>query len=273
MGDWWMSIPIDPLKAIQDAWFKRLIDFRSWYMPETSQTAEWKSRQVGNAIKSCPSRLMDDSESMLVEYRKSQNAPVAGGATAFMPIMLTATAMVDQPPNTSQLLSVPYFTEVLINDELVKIRLIPKTVRAQIAFYATNAHDARSVCDQVCAYFSDELKRRFEVAFAVGGTTKVPMNFTVFDNELFPSPVPSEAINLSIFTVDVQLIGYVPQVLGLGNPFETTTGNGYNPDGSAVDQPPVNDLVVIQADQFDTEHLRVLADRETGDITVEKIVD
>ncbi len=48
-------------------------------MPETVQTEEWKARQISTAIKSCPSRLMDDSESMLSEYRKSQNADVSGG--------------------------------------------------------------------------------------------------------------------------------------------------------------------------------------------------
>jgi len=67
---------------------------------------------------------MDDSEAMLAEYRKSQNADVSSGATAFMQVMLTATALVDQPPDVSQLLPVPYFVPVMINDQLLKIRLI-----------------------------------------------------------------------------------------------------------------------------------------------------
>ncbi|MFI8036233.1 hypothetical protein ACFMJX_02960, partial [Acinetobacter baumannii] len=59
--------------------------------------------------------------------------------------------------------------------------------------------------------------------------------FTVFENELFPSPVPSEAINLSISTVDIQLVGYTPNVIGFGGPFDQNTGNGYEPDGSATE--------------------------------------
>lgn len=163
-----MSFPKDSLKCIQDAWYKLLVDFRAWYMPETIQTEEWKKRDIQTAIKSCPSRMMDDSEVMLAEYRKSQNADVVTGATAFMPIMLTATAMLDQPPDTMQLLPMPYFVPVVIGDKQVKIRLIAKTVRAQLAFYATNAHDARSVCDQFCTYVQDEGKRRFQVPFDMG---------------------------------------------------------------------------------------------------------
>jgi hypothetical protein len=100
---------------------------------------------------------MNDSESMLAEYRKSQNADVSGGATAFMPIMLmlTATALIDQPPDVSQLSPVPYFVPAVIDEKYVKIRLVAKTVRAQLAFYATNSHDARSVCDQFCTYMQD----------------------------------------------------------------------------------------------------------------------
>ncbi|MFW1950563.1 hypothetical protein [Acinetobacter beijerinckii] len=268
-----MSLPKDSLKCIQDAWYKLLVDFRSWYMPETIQTDEWKKRDIRTAIKSCPSRMMDDSEAMLAEYRKSQNADVDGGATAFMPIMLTATAMLDQPPDTMQLLPMPYFVPVVIGDKQVQIRLIAKTVRAQLAFYATNSHDARSVCDQFCTFVQNEDKRRFQVPFDMGMNHIQKSTFTILENQLFPSPVPSEAINLSIFTIDVQLVGYAPQIIGLGGPNDNTTGNGFNPDGSVVDK-PIQDLVVIQADQFTVDgHTRVLADRETGDITVERIDD
>ncbi|MFN1851764.1 hypothetical protein ABTJ00_18855, partial [Acinetobacter baumannii] len=67
-----MNYPNDSLKCIQNAWYKQLVNFRAWYMPETQLTADWKLRAIGNAIKACPSRMMDDSEAMLSEYRKSQ---------------------------------------------------------------------------------------------------------------------------------------------------------------------------------------------------------
>ena len=65
-------MPKDSLKCIQDAWYKMLVDFRAWYMPETVQTDEWKQRNISTAIKSCPSRLMDDSESMLADTVKAK---------------------------------------------------------------------------------------------------------------------------------------------------------------------------------------------------------
>ena len=187
--------------------------------------------------------------------------------------MLTATALIDQPPDVSQLLPVPYFVPVVIKDQLVKIRLIAKTVRTQISFYATNSHDARSVCYQFCTYMQDEDKRRVVVPFEMAGSHIEHSKFTVLENQLFPSPVPSEAINLSIFTIDVQLIGYLPQILGLGGQHDNNTDNGYNPDGSAVEK-PLQNLVVIQADKFAEDgHVRIKADRDTGAITVENIHD
>ena len=127
--------------------------------------------------------------------------------------------------------------------------------------------------DSIHAHMQDEDKRRVVVPFEMAGSHIEHSTFTVLENQLFPSPVPSEAINLSIFTIDVQLIGYLPQVLGLGGQHDNNTDNGYNPDGSAVEK-PLEDFVVIQADKFAEDgHVRVKADRGTGDITVENIHD
>lgn len=90
-----MNYPNDSLKCIQNAWYKQLVNFRAWYMPETQLTADWKLRAIGNAIKACPSRMMDDSEAMLSEYRKSQKHEEE--SKVILPVMLTATALTDQP--------------------------------------------------------------------------------------------------------------------------------------------------------------------------------
>ncbi len=267
-----MNYPNDSLKSIQNAWYKQLVNFRAWYMPETQLTADWKMRAIGNAIKACPSRMMDDSEAMLSEYRKSQTH--GDNSKVQLPIMLTATALTDQPPDVNQLLPVPDFVETVIDEKRVKVRLVPTTVRAQIAFFATNPNDLRSVIGQFCAYMSSSDNRRFNVPFQQWNDHVVNSTFTVFENELFPSPVPSEAVNLSISTVDIQLVGYTPNVIGFGGPFDQNTGNGYEPDGSATEQPAINDKVVVQADQYTPlDHQRVKGDRETGEITVERIDD
>ncbi|MCZ3221284.1 hypothetical protein NYZ55_14150, partial [Acinetobacter baumannii] len=158
-----MNYPNDSLKCIQNAWYKQLVNFRAWYMPETQLTADWKLRAIGNAIKACPSRMMDDSEAMLSEYRKSQKHEEE--SKVILPVMLTATALTDQPPDVNQLLPVPDFIETVIDEKRVKVRLVPTTVRAQIAFFATNPNDLRSVIGQFCAYMSSSDNRRFNVPF------------------------------------------------------------------------------------------------------------
>lgn len=265
-------MPHDPLKAIQNAWVLLLLDFRAWTMPETLQLAEWKRREVAKAIRSCRAQLMDDSEGMLGAYRKNKNDGSETGTSSFFPVMLTATAPVDMPPDTSQLLGVPYFVETIINEKLVKVRVIPQAIRAQVAFYATNPHDARSVCSQLCAYLSDDWKRKINVTFNLGGNVFDEFRFIVFENNLMPNPVPSEATNISIFTVDVTLVGYVPHVLGLGAYDEDTVGNGYDKNGMPKTG-EINDSVVIQADQYDELHTRITADPDTGVIEVERIKD
>ncbi|MCG2572029.1 hypothetical protein LVY74_00450 [Acinetobacter sp. ME22] len=271
------TMPHDPLKAIQNAWVHMLLDFRAWMMPETQQIAEWKMRETVKAIRSCRAQLMDDSEGMVAAYRKNMNDGSTVGTSSFFPVLLTATAVVDMPPDASQLMGVPYFVEGVLNDTLVKIRVVPQAVRAQVAFYATNPHDARSVCSQLCTYLSDDWRRRIDVAFKLGSDIAEKFKFIVFDNTLSPNPVPSEATNISIFTVDVTLVGYVPHVLGLGAHGQDYVDYGYDPVTGIPLLGEINDGVVIQADQYDgtqketyTSHLQVNADKDTGEITVTK---
>ncbi|MBF7682994.1 hypothetical protein I2F27_06595 [Acinetobacter sp. B5B] len=270
-----METPYNPIKAIQDAWVRILLDFRAWYFPETKQTQEWKFRAVNQAIRSCQARLIDDAEAMLVAFRKNINTPEQKqGETAAMPVLLTSIAAVDMPPDIGQLLGVPYSVDVMIDDQFAKMRVNPTTVRAQIAFFATNPHDARSIASQFCTYLNDDAKRKIEVSFQVGKQTAKPFKFIVFDNNLMPSVVPSDAVNLSVFTVDVHLSGFVPQVFGLGLNGEHCVNHGFDAQGipmCAVDDD--SDKVVIQADQFDVRHSQVKADRDTGNITVETIKD
>lgn len=70
---------------------------------------------------------------MLAAYRKNLNDGSAVGTSSFS-VLLTATAVVDMPPDASQLMGVPYFVESILNDALVKIRVVPQAVRAQVAF-------------------------------------------------------------------------------------------------------------------------------------------
>lgn len=267
-------LPSNSLKSIQDAWLHLLLRFKSWYFPESILTKDWKERPALKAIRSCKARLMDDSEGMLADFSKNKNDPnKTEGSSAYLPIMLTATAAVDMPPDLSQLIGVPYFVSGEKDGKEIRIRVIPSAVRCQIAFYSSNSNDTRSVCQQFCAFLNDDNMRRIDVEFEIGVGIKDTFRFTVFENNLLPSAVPVEASNLSIATVDVTLVGYIPQVIGLGAVGEDKISTGYDNQGrpNETAKDGMNGEVVVQADQYDEHHTRIIADKETGKVTIEKI--
>lgn len=267
-----MERPISSLECVQDAWTKVLADFRAWCKAETLHTRAWKHRPFKEAIAGCRASMVDDAEAMLASWRKNENTDVEDGGTAFIPVMLTATAVATQPPEISQIIGRPYWTDVLINtdgeDKIVQMRTIPKAIRAQVVYISTNPHDAQSISDQFCAYMTDDAKRKFPVFY--NGFAE-PFEMTVLDNSLFPDIVPTEAKNLSMVSIDVTMIGLVPQL------HDQDTDVGFNPETGDLNSDYVHDYkVVITADLQDqdtTQHHQVNADPDSGDITVTEIID
>lgn len=274
---------VNHIKTIQNAWFQKiLVDFRAWYFPKTEQGEHWKNRELHKAIRVCPSRMMDDAEEMLKEYRKNNNQQgiVATpdkqiGTSSYLPIMLTATATLDGLPQTSQILGVPYLNDVNIQGNIVRMRIEPIAMRCQVAFFATNPFDVRDVLNQFCTYMTDDAKRMFYVPFVVGHkdgeNIYEKFRFTVFENELYPSTAGGEALNMYVGTVDVTLCGCIPHVIGLGMRGEDKIDGGFDNKGMPLPT-PLDDLdkVVIQVDGYDVENWRIKADRETGERIVEK---
>ncbi len=269
------------IKQIQDAWIKLLFDFRAWFFPKTPQGEHWKFRPAHHALRACQSRLMDDAESMLAEYRKNdnqqpivENKDTQQGSSSYLPIMLTANAMLDSLPMASQINATPYFTDVAIQGQLARIRLEPIAIRFQIAFYATNPYGVRDVLNQFCTYFSDDTKRMIYVPFFVGEKDGKPImesfRFTAFENELFPAVMNGEQKNLAVGTVDVTLCGCIPHVVGLDLHGSDKIDGGIDGKGNPLNTPDLIDKVVIQADLHDREHWVIKTDRETVETTIEK---
>ena len=270
--------PKTKLKEVQDAWIKVLADFRAWFKPETEHSYAWKMRPFSQAIAGAKGSLVDDAESLLAEWRKNTNAEVETGKTAFIPVMLTAIAPIQAPPDVSQIVGIPYWIEAAVGDTKVQLRTIKTAIRAQVVYFSTNPHDAKSVSDQFCAYFDDDFKRRFEVDYLIGDTEKVKFKMTVQDNSLFPDNIQSEAKNLSIISVDVTMVGVMPHVLGLGGQWDNVTDNGFNPKTGAMggdnggQNTHIND-VVEQVDTYsDTpQHWRITGDWDTEQSSIDKI--
>lgn len=295
-----MALPKSSLMSIQDGWIQLLADFRAWLKPESELVYNWKIAPFAQSIRAAKSTLVDDVEALIGEYRQNKNADVVGTA-ARIPVLLTAVAQIEMPPDASMILGKPYFIPVVHpndpDERIVQMRVVPRATRAQLVFLSTNTHDISSIADQFCAYMTDDDKRRFKVHYDIGGGLVDAWDVTVMDNSLSPSQGYTDEKNLRIVTVDVTMVGFVPQFVGLGvgsvggtvNPWDKVTDNGYNGNDGAIDpngtgestdpnfvkggqDPHINDLIVTidiePLDQLGTQ-AQLNADPDTGDITVD----
>lgn len=194
---------------------KVLVDFKQWLMADTKTLQDWKKRP--KSIKACSSRLIDDFNAMLGQFRtKSEDN--------LIPVLLCAIAKVNMPPDVDKLRAVPYFRNAIMpNDKQkrhIKYRLIPSAYRVQIAFVSPDQDSVSSFLNQFCAYMQDDFKRRFDVEYQVASDVKTNFSMTVFDNSLFPDRASVEQDNLEVGLVDFTIGGYVPNIVGL-NLFDT----------------------------------------------------
>lgn len=219
-----MSKPWSVTEAFQNTWGQLLRDFHQWVIPDTDDLLNWCNRPARQAIGVCPSSSMDDPDAMLGWWRSNANG-TEGGNTAYLPVLLTAFESAVSVPMLSNLMGVPYAFEVrLPNDpenRVLKLRAVPVGIRAQVVFFAPNAHSATFAAAQFCAFMSDENKRRQILTINMGAGMVSDWTMTIFDNELSPSSTATQD-NLKGWTVDVTLSGLVPQLIRQRDP---TTGH------------------------------------------------
>lgn len=197
-----------------------LVDFKQWLMADTKTLQDWKKRN--KSIKACSSRLIDDFNAMLSQFRTKSDDNL-------IPVLLVAIAKVNMPPDVDKLRAIPYFRKAIIpNDEQkrrVKYRLIPSAYRVQIAFVSPDQDSVSSFLNQFCAYMQDDFKRRFDVEYRIASDLTTKHAMTVFDNSLFPDRSSVEQDNLEVGLVDFTIGGYIPHIVGL-NLFDTTDDKG-----------------------------------------------
>jgi len=266
-----MTMPLSVREAFQKSWGNVLKDFREWLLPDTADLTHWKTRPIKEAIAACPSRMVDDAEVMLSEWRKNQNSNDTG-MTSFLPVMLTAFDSVPSPPDVSSIRGIPDWMPVILPQDpqkrMVRMRTIPIAVRAQIAVFTDNPHSALMFTSQFCAYLTSETKRVMTLTVNVGDGITDDCELVVLDNSLYPSKVSTEAKNLTIFTVDVTLNGVITQVVGLGGAWDSVTDINGRPSTENMQK------VVIEADISDTEnnsYVRWVADSVTGETWLQRL--
>lgn len=276
MSDWDNSRK-SGLDSVKMAIGKMLIDFKNWCFADTKAFNHWKQLSPRDAIKVGPSRMIDDVDSLLSKYRQQQTDK---GYVAPLPVMLVSIATMVSPPEVSAIRGLPYWLEAKIPNDPeqrpIKIRTIPRQYRVQLAFVAAEGDTAQGVINQFCAYMQDDFKRRIKATYDLGAGIKDEWHLTVLENSLYPDSVPSGQNNMAINTVDFQVIGLLPQVVGLTEYDKTGTGGtGVDLSGRDVLEDGREWAAVIEADLRTEENpsdvLRASADPATGERRVDKV--
>lgn len=282
MSNPWRDNRKSPLESVKSAIGALLIDFKKWSMPDTKAFSHWKGLAVKDAIKVAPTRMIDDIDGMLAKYRQLDTDK---GFVAPLPIMIIALAPMVSPPDISSLKGVPFWLDTMVptdpKNRAIKLRTIAKQFRVQLAFVGAEGDTCQSVINQFCAYMQDDFKRRITARYTLGDGVQDDWHLTVLENSLFPDSVPTGQNNMFVATVDFQLVGLLPQVVGLAD------GDGYDEYGDGVDldgrEPSIDKdgqpqewSAIVEADLLNDEAspskaLRASADKETGERKIEVV--
>lgn len=278
----WRDNRKSSLESVKSAIGALLIDFKNWSMPDTKAFSHWKGLAVKDAIKVAPTRMIDDIEGMLSKYRQQETDK---GFVAPLPIMIIALAPMVSPPDISSLKGIPYWLDTMVptdpKNRAIKLRTIAKQFRVQVAFVAAEGDTCQGVINQFCAYMQDDFKRRITARYTLGDGVEDDWHLTVIDNSLFPDSVPTGQNNMSVATVDFQLAGLLPQVVGLANDEGYDEyGDGVDPGGREPsidkDGQPQEWSVIVEADVLNDEAnpslaLRASANKDTGERKIEVV--
>jgi hypothetical protein len=277
----WDDTRKSPLESVKQAIGKVLIDFHKWAMPDTKAFDYWKKLEVRNAIVVAPSRMIDDIDTMLSKYRQQETDK---GFVAPLPVMIIALDNMVSPPEISAIKGVPYWLNTMVpTDPLnrpIKLRTVARQYRVQLAFVCAEGDTSQSVINQFCTYMQDDFKRRFMATYDLGGGVTDDWELTVIENSLYPDKVPTGQSNMAVNTVDFQVAGLLPQVVGLRNEDGSEDyGEGVDLDGRDPVDTPEGDTqewsVIVEADLYSpadqTSVMRAKADKETGERTIERV--
>lgn len=268
-----------PLESVKQAIGKVLVDFHKWTMPDTKALDYWKRLDVNKAIVVAPSRMIDDIDSMLSKYRQQETDK---GYVAPLPVMIVALANMVSPPEISAIKGIPYWLNTMVPTDTknrpIKLRTVARQYRVQLAFVCAEGDTCQSVINQFCAYMQDDFKRRFMATYDLGAGVKDDWHLTVIENSLFPDSVPTGQANMAVNTVDFQVAGLLPQVVGMRNE-EGDYGEGVDLDGRDPIETDEGDIqewsAIVEADLYSpadqTSVMRAKADKATGERTIERV--
>ncbi|NWA11917.1 hypothetical protein [Pseudomonas gingeri] len=206
-----------------------MIEWFNGLYTDTAALREFKSRKVSQAIQWAPSRMLDEIEKMLAQYRKNENGPK--GSTTRLPVVILATD--DDFLGTGADWGGQHtgfdLVQILEGGSWYEYKQDMHDRRIQVAIIASDPDTAKSLAAQLSS-FMQQPHRRYMDAKYVFGQYEVPAAMTLETKRIDWMSVKHEQKNMKILAGDVALKCIVPILRGPG-PGEINDGSTNNPPG------------------------------------------
>lgn len=228
-----------------------------WYMvnwfnklyADTPALKDFRSRRVAQAIQWAPSRMLDQVESMLAQYRKNENGPP--GASTKLPVMLLATD--DDFLGTGADFGGHHTgferVQILTGGSWYDYRQDMHDRRIQVAIIASDIDTAKSLAAQLSAYMQEPHHRYMDAKY-VFGQYEIPAAMQLETKRIDWMKVETDQKNIKILAADIALKCIVP-ILRAPAEDEPNDGTTNVPPGFPV----VKKVHNVQGMGHDLDHL------------------
>lgn len=213
----------------QQAFSAYMIDWFKGLYADTAAVTEFKSRAVAEAIKWAPSRMIDEAEGMLAQYRKNENGPP--GKTSKLPIILLATDddFLGTGADSGGQHTGREVVQIEEGGSWYGYRQIMHDRRIQVVIIANEGQSAGSIAAQLAAYV-ERPSKRYMNAFYQFGQYNVPAPMTLAIKAIDWMSVKTDAKNIKILAGDLTFRCIIP-VFDAPAVDEANDGTTNNPPG------------------------------------------
>lgn len=202
------------LQPVKVAFGQYLARFYGTVTATTKPLESFVSRGVAKSIMWAPSRMIDAAEDMLALLMRSEGV-LSDGKTSppALPAMIVAMAKDYIPTGRDYVRQVADNVNVIIptdpKERMFGLRVANGDIRAQVAIFATDEPSARSLAAQFLLFLDATESRRFTATYHFAGQdTDWPVQIET--PEALGMNVPSEAKNLTILAIDINLHTSIP---------------------------------------------------------------
>ena len=186
--------------------------FNSLYS-DTAALKEFASRRPAQAMQWAPSRMLDEVEKMLAQYRKNENGPP--GATSKLPIVLLATDddFLGTPADWGGHHTGFDLVQIWKDGSWYEYKQDMHDRRIQVAIVANDADTAKSIAAQLSS-FMQQPHHRYMAAKYQFGQYEVPAQMQLETKRIDWMSVKTDLKNVKILAADVALKCVVPILRG-----------------------------------------------------------